>query len=116
MWIDLYGRACGLRDSLAATVSNLRPVLEPARRVFHPRAARADETSAGRLKRSRREPGIVREAGATTLLEGSQRSRLGQRNRERDHGARCLIAYLYGDELERPENGICLKPPGPGPG
>lgn len=99
MWIDLYGRACGLRDSRAATVSNLRPVLEPARRVFHPRSARADEISAGRLNGSRRGPGVISEARATTLLEGSQRSRLLQRNRERDHGARCLIACLYGDEL-----------------
>ena len=86
MWIDLHGRACGLRDSRAATVSNLRPVLEPARHVFHPRAARADETSAGRLNGSRREPGIISEAGATTRLEGSQRARLWQRDRERDLG------------------------------
>jgi hypothetical protein len=50
-------------------VSDLRPVLEPARRVFHPRAARADETSAGRLKRSRREPGIISEAGPRDCLK-----------------------------------------------
>jgi hypothetical protein len=92
MWIDLSGRACGLRDSRAASVSDLRPVPEPVRRVFHPRAARADETSAGRLNGSRREPGIISEAGATTRLEGPQRLGLAQQNRERDHGARCLIA------------------------
>jgi hypothetical protein len=64
MWIDLSGRACGLRDSRAASVSDLRPVLESARRVFHPRAARADETSAGRLNRSRRLSSTVAPAWA----------------------------------------------------
>lgn len=92
MWVDLYGRTCGLRDSTAASVSDLRPVLEPARRIFLPRAVRADETSEGCLNRSRREPGITSGAGATTLLEGSQQSRLWQRYRKHDHGARCLIA------------------------
>ncbi len=50
--------------------------LSPARRIFRPRAVRADETSEGCLNRSRREPGITSGAGATTLLEGSQQSRL----------------------------------------
>lgn len=70
MWIDLYGRACGLRDFRAAPVSDLRPVLEPARRVFHPRAARAEETSEGRLNRRHQDPGIIREMGGLPVSQG----------------------------------------------
>ena len=73
--VALSGRACGLRDSRAASVFDLRQVLEPARHVFQPHVACADEISAGRLNGSRREPGIISEAGATTPADPLRQER-----------------------------------------
>ncbi len=61
--VALSGRACGLRDSRASSVFDLHLVLDPARRVFHPRIVCANEASVGRLNRSWQNFRLMREMG-----------------------------------------------------